>query len=189
MMLQFRVKSPIRSYTGPDLDPYYKYKPFLKNDFNSRCGYTDCPDFWFGGSSSFHIDHFKPKSIHGQLTNNYSNLVYCCSHVNLAKSADDVDYIDPCLEDYNDHFYRDIGGNIHPNEDSERAKYMHKRLKLYLKRYSAIWVLDQLYQKMKLIKNAIEDLPSGEDKNDLISIMGELGVKFTCYLEYLEANR
>ena len=55
---KFRYNSPARTcvkiYTN-----YRSFKQYLAADFNSRCGYTDCPDFWFGGKNNFHIDHFR----------------------------------------------------------------------------------------------------------------------------------
>ena len=75
----FRKENPERTYKGPELKPYGKYKSKLVEDFNGRCGYTDCNHLWFGGRRNFHIDHFKPKSKYPHLETKYSNLVYSCS--------------------------------------------------------------------------------------------------------------
>lgn len=166
----FREFSPSRNYTGKELKDYKRYKDSLVKDFQNRCGYTYCFDFWFGGQVSFQIDHFKPKSIFPNLETKYSNLVYSCSYINRAKSNDVGLYIDPCDVDYNDHFYRDELGNIYPKEDSQYAKYMYKSLKLYLKRYSIIWMIDQLEKRMFKLQEIIENTNNQEAKELFVEI-------------------
>lgn len=187
--INFRSIAPVRTYSGKKHANYRKYKPYLVEDFNSRCGYTDCSQLWFGGSNSFHIDHFKPKSIHPHLETEYSNLVYSCSYVNIAKGDDDSDYLDPCDDDYNEHFYRDKVGNIFPVPQSAKANYMFAKMKLYLKRYSVIYMLDFLRQKMSLIGKMISKMEEGEDKKELLVLQGELATEFMEYLRYLEVEQ
>lgn len=181
--LQFREICPARTYVGTEYSDYKKYKKLLADDFKSRCGYTNCFDFWFGGQINFQIDHFKPKSKYPELETRYSNLVYSCSYVNRAKSDDLGNYIDPVDEDYNVHFYRDDLGNIYPVEDSDRAKYMYIRLKLYLKRYSIIWMLDQLEKRMYSLQELIEKTNNTEAKELFIQIT----MKYNDYKKYLRA--
>jgi len=181
----FRSTPPSRTYTGNELSDYRKYKDFLCRDFNQRCGYTDCSDFWFGGKRNFQIDHFKPVSIFPDLETKYSNLVYSSSYVNRAKSNDVGDYIDPCDTDYNQHFFRDKLGNIFPRKDSPSAQYMYTKLKLYLKRYSIIWTLDQLEQKMFKLGELIEATGDPEAKELFVQI----GLKYNKYKKYLRAEQ
>lgn len=95
MTQPFRIMAPKRTCTKNRAN-YNAYKTFLAEDFNHRCGYTDCSDYWFGGKRTFQIDHFKPESKYPELKNEYSNLVYCCSYVNRAKWDDDnPNYLDP----------------------------------------------------------------------------------------------
>jgi uncharacterized protein (TIGR02646 family) len=185
-MGDFRKNAPKRKYNGPKLSPYRKYKDILREDFLKRCGYTDCSDFWFGGKSNFHIDHFKPKSIHPDLELEYSNLVYSCSFVNRAKSDDDNKYLDPCDDDYNSHFFRDGHGNIIPKNDSDIAIYMHKKLKLYLKRYGIIWMLEALRDKIKEYTQLIEGLDKKDITKEHLELHYELNKEFHKYLEYLK---
>lgn len=170
--LNFRdtEQQPQRKYSGKELKDYKGYKDALEKDFYSRCGYTFCQQDWFGGKRNFQIDHFKPKSIHPELETKYSNLVYSCSYVNRAKSDDIGNYIDPCDVNYNDHFYRDELGNIYPIESSEAAKYMYKKLKLYLKRYSIIWMLEQLETRMSILRELIEQTGDAEARELFIAI-------------------
>jgi hypothetical protein len=181
--LNFRNTTPERKYSGRELADYRGYKDILANDFKSRCGYTGCLDFWFGGKTNFQIDHFKPKSIYPELERKYTNLVYSCSYVNRAKSNDDGMYLDPVDVDYNLHFYRDKLGNIYPREDSEAAKYMYIKLKLYLKRYSIIWMLDELEQRMFQLQEIIEESDNLHAKELFIQI----SFKYNNYKKHLRA--
>lgn len=183
--IPFRDTKPFRSYTGKDLSDYHGYKDFLETDFNQRCGYTHCHQFWFGGKRSFQIDHFKPKQHFPELENKYSNLVYSSSYINRAKWNDVGNYLDPCDTDYNEHFYRDGLGNIYPEKDSEAANYMYRKLKLYLKRYGIIWMLDQLEQRMYLLQELIEGTGNSEAKELFI----EVSFRYNNYKKYLKAEQ
>jgi hypothetical protein len=189
MKNKFREKIPIRT-CKKEYSDYHDYKSFLANDFFQRCGYTDCPDVWFGGKNSFHIDHFVPWKKHPEnphLKNDYQNLVYCCSYVNILKSDDEGPCLDPCKDDYNKHFYRDSIGNIYPFKSSKEANYMYKKLKLYLKRYQIIWMLDNILNKATRIKELMKKYPN-EDNSELSIMQGCLFNQFTDYLEYLSVN-
>ena len=191
MTNKFRIKSPVRACVK-SYQVYGRYKSFLAEDFSNRCGYTDCPDFWFGGSGNFHIDHFIPWKKYPSKPNlktDYSNLVYCCSYVNILKSDDETAYLDPCNVDYNDHFSRDTLGNIKPNKSSVQAMYMYDRLKLYLKRYQVIWMLENIFIKMELIKNALDSSPEGQQKNELRYVMSDLACLMLEYKKYLSENQ
>jgi len=181
----FRNTVPKRSYAGNELTNYRAYKNHLEKDFNERCGYTDCHQFWFGGKRNFQIDHFKPVSKHPELETKYSNLVYSCSYVNRAKSNDIGQYLDPCDNDFNQHFHRDGLGNIIAVANSEQAKYMHKKLKLFLKRYGIIWMIDQLEQRMFKLQELIEATDNAEAK----ALFVEIGMKYNNYKKYLRAEQ
>lgn len=187
---QFRTSAPKRTYAEKHTK-YQAYKAPLSSDFHYKCGYTDCPDRWFGGTRTFHIDHFSPKSHYPHLTTDYSNLVYACSYVNILKSDDlPENYIDPCNEDYNQHFYRDQLGFIYPDKNSPRAVYMHKKLKLGLARYSTIWRLDQIYTLMEKLDAHIETLPTDTDEElTALRTMRGLQKEFRQYFDYLCLNR
>ena len=187
----FREKQPSRT-CKKTYAVYGSFKPYLASDFLERCGYTDCPDFWFGGANNFHIDHFIPWKNYPakpNLKTDYSNLVYCCSYVNILKSNDEGHYIDPCDVDFNQHFTRDAIGNILPLAVSVEGNYMYGKLKLYMKRYQIIWTLENIFNKMKLLKQAIENTADSKLKNDLLVANGELGMVMTEYLEYLRKNQ
>lgn len=184
--LPFRVSTPLRksqkTYTS-----YQAYKNVLRDDFNRRCGYTDCADKWFGGVTTFHIDHFQPYSVFPNLKSTYSNLVYSCSYVNILKSNDDPSkYLEPCSDDYNIHFYRDKFGVIIPSPNSPKAIYMHKKMKLGLARYSTIWLIDKLYDCMKQMQILLANLPDGDSREkEVKKNYIDLTLEFTKYFDYL----
>lgn len=181
----FREIHPTRTFKK-EYKNYRRYKKHLQKDFNSRCGYTDCPDKWFGGPNNFQIDHLRPKKHFPELLNDYNNLVYCCSYVNQAK-LDDItqDYLDPCDVDYNEHFERDDDGGIIPKKESLQAQYMFLKLDLGLTRYKLIWKLDQLDKKIKSIETQLQDYPVDGSKIELEQALNELYKKFHDYTNYL----
>ncbi len=182
----FREHHPVRTCSKVFTD-YTRYKKYLVVDFKNRCGYTDCPDWWFGGKSHFHIDHFLPHSNpkHLHLKHTYSNLVYACSFVNGAdaKSNKEGDFLDPCDTDYNLHFERNEFGEIIPN--SKSALFMQKELKLYLKRYSLIWLLDKLEMKISLLGEKLRDLPERYNRLEILELRNELFDEYENYKTYL----
>lgn len=184
--VEFRKSTdvPVRNYIGQELKNYRGYKPYLQKDFKKKCGYTNCLDEWFGGSITFQIDHFLPQSSHPNLKTKYSNLIYCCSYVNRAKSNDVGNYLDPCDTDYNQHFYRNNKGEIIPESNSQQAVYMHKKLKLYLKRYSIIWTLEQLEMRMTKLRKIIEK----SDDDDAKELFIQVTMKYMDYKKYLRAQ-
>lgn len=186
-MRPFRTLHPKRTYSKVHSN-YRDYKPYLANDFNHRCGYTDCNDFWFGGKNNFHIDHFIPwkgKPNSETLKCDYQNLVYCCSYVNIAKSNDEGNYLDPCNIDFNNHFFRNDVGEISPYQNSPQAVYMYSKLKLYLKRYHIIWLLDQLDMRMEELTKQIEINGKSEE---LCSLLTDITIEYSKYKIYLKAQ-
>ena len=150
----FRIKMPVRTFEGYYSD-YHRYKNKLAEGFNHKCGYTDCSDHWFGGARTFQIDHFLPASKYPEKECDYSNLVYCCSYVNRAKWDDDNPlYLDPCDNDYNDHFERDENGFICAK--TANASYMVDKLHLSLARYAIMWNLDRLEDRIDKLQKIEE---------------------------------
>ncbi len=135
---------------------YRKYKLYLQDDFNRRCGYCDVFDDHCGGRKVFHIDHFRPHSRpeFEHLKHDYSNLVYSCPYCNGAKDndwpagnsgqsvVDGKGYIDPCDADFDNHLERSDDGRICPKTDV--GSYMLNHLKLGLRRHQLAWKYEQL---------------------------------------------
>jgi len=187
-MAHFRNQSPVRTCKESHAN-YRAYKSDLAKDFNHRCGYTDCPDFWFGGQKTFHIDHFKPSSKYPDLKNTYSNLVYCCSYVNILKSNDDGTYLDPCDVDFNAHFERMEDGAIMPKAHSKEAIYMYGKLKLYLQRYSLIWKLEEMFSAVTKLREAIETYTDENVSSELRKAFCDLSMEYNKYEQYLRSNQ
>lgn len=206
-MKMFRNSNPQRTYAGSRKTNYQDYRDLLAEDFNHRCGYTDCRDMWWAGG--FQIDHFAPQkpkikdpvklAKFADLETEYGNLVYACPQINRAKSNDwvtddpekprteSMGYYDPCL-DFNEYFERTDNGGIMPKTDPI-AEYMWRKLKLYLRRYEFFWRLDQLHDR-KVELHRLHDLPGlpDVDKKDIEQAVFNLDKEFTSYLQYLSGN-
>lgn len=183
MTQPFRIMAPKRTCTKNRAN-YNAYKTFLAEDFNHRCGYTDCSDYWFGGKRTFQIDHFKPESKYPELKNEYSNLVYCCSYVNRAKWDDDnPNYLDPCDVDFNLHFERDDKGFI--KAKTPQGQYMAEHLNLGLFRYAICWNLDRLEKRMKFFEEKVNQNKATVVDKDLLMNMS---IEFHKYLRYLRVE-
>lgn len=177
---------PENTYQGREYKDYRRYKTPLREDFKSRCGYTNCIDHWFGGKTTFQIDHFLPQSKHPHLRSEYGNLIYCCSFVNRAKSDDEGGYLNPWEDNFNEHFYRTEEGEIRPKPNSDCANYMYKKLKLYLRRYSIIWVLEQLEERMEELRKHLEqNNPESEKVKELFI---KLTLRYMDYKKYLRSE-
>lgn len=184
----FRKDHPIRTCKKKYQD-YRRFKEDLRNDFKGRCGYTDCPDYYFGGKNTFHIDHFKPKSTHKHLENEYSNLIYSCSYVNIKKSDHITQIFDPCEVDMNLHFYRDEYGNIVPFSSSPIAIGMARDLGLNMSRYGIIWMLESLEN----LKSSLSDMCEGDDNfasasNEALVMLARLNKAHAEYTQYLRVT-
>ena len=180
MAFPFRVKAPVRT-CAKSFSDYHNYKEYLAADFNHKCGYTDCSEMWFGGKRTFQIDHLKPRSKYPELANIYENLVYCCAYVNRAKWDDDsANYLDPCAEDFNEHFERDDCGRIVAK--TRQGEYMAEHMQLSLFRYAIIWNLDRLRDRIVRLRHATAN-------REVKELLRELCVEHFNYTQYLAANQ
>jgi len=206
-MKTFRNSHPQRTYSGTRKTNYQDYRTQLAEDFNHRCGYTDCRDMWWAGG--FQIDHFAPQkpkvtdpaklAKFTDLETDYRNLVYACPQINRAKSndwaTDDPEkstnevmgYYDPC-QDFNVYFERTDTGGIMPKTDPI-AEYMWRKLKLYLRRYEFFWRLDQLHDRL-IELHRLHDLSGlpDESRQEIVQAVFDLDKEFTSYLQYLSGN-
>lgn len=118
-----------RIHSPPQRQSYKKYKPLLREEFNSRCVYCMLPDR-LKGQESFGIDHYKPKRKFPTLAFEYSNLFYACNVCNSRKGdfwpsteqLNQEQFIpNPCDHVTYDYF-RATGPHIHPrNKTGEFA--------------------------------------------------------------------
>ncbi|MBE2222338.1 MAG: hypothetical protein IAF02_12395 [Anaerolineae bacterium] len=157
----------------PQFNTYQSYKQYLREDFQYCCIYCAIHENEYGGPRGFTVEHFRPKSIFTDLTNDYKNLLYGCNICNPFKGNDwpsddplfdGVGYLDPCEHDYDAHFRLkgfEIEGLTQP------ALYMIERLhlnrrqlvKLRQKRWDEeavhVKTLQEFHEQIELIDTAI----------------------------------
>ena len=104
---------PHRRVHGPRGHRNYRdYKQWLRDEFEFRCVYCLTRERWLNqGHYGFTIDHVKPKSIHGDLTVDYGNLVYACFRCNTLKSTKVLP--DPCKATLRKHVKQRSGTFVH----------------------------------------------------------------------------
>lgn len=148
---------------------YRSYKPYLRDDFNKRCGYCDADDYYSGGVRSYQIDHFAPKKLFPEKETEYANLVYSCFYCNNGKSdtwvtktsATSIEngkgFIDPCLNEYDDHLERKENGRIAAK--TTVGDFMITEMNLNLMRHSLIFTLEELKSVIQEVRKQIEELP------------------------------
>ena len=158
-------KKPVRDYSGTSYKTYGKYKPFLRKNFNKRCGYCDGLDVYAGGSRGFQIDHFKPKKTFPDLETEYSNLVYSCPYCNRAKWdywRDNKGFVDPCSDSYSEILFRNEKGQI--KYENEQGQYIYEHLKLYIRRHELIWIIEKLKKQSDKLDKLSDELGEGHDE-------------------------
>lgn len=102
-----------------NVSSYSEYKQYLRHEADKKCVYCAINEAVFGGADSYHVEHFRPKSLEKfrHLEREYSNLFYACAVCNRFKSNDwhegyqddhsSVGYPDPNKVDYNTLFETD----------------------------------------------------------------------------------
>lgn len=157
-MCFFREKRPVRRTDFANKNRYQDYRSELREDFNTRCGYCNDHEGW--KNSFYEIDHFIPKTLLNENEySDYKNLVFSCRYCNNSKSNKwptnvrdkcndgEVGFIDPCNKDYDPLFTRNSTGEIIPQ--TELGKWIHRELKLYLKRHSILWQIEKIDNILK----------------------------------------
>ena len=86
---------------------YRDYRGHLRYEFRFRCCYCGTHEDELLMEHAFEIDHFRPKAVFPDQTNDYSNLYFACRECNLRKrhtwptESDEVlglRFVDPCRE-------------------------------------------------------------------------------------------
>ena len=155
--MKFRDRTPSRRPNPKNYADYHAYKDFLKEDFNSCCGY--CGDQDRFSDVPYQIDHFVPKVILKTIAeNDYSNLVYSCGRCNRAKwdkwptgdekmqNNGEVGFVDPCDPLYDQQFERNDMGEIIPL--TPLGDWMWKELNLGNAAHRIIWTLTQIRKEL-----------------------------------------
>lgn len=163
-MSDFRKTTPQRRENPPSKTKYGDLKPYLREDFNYRCGY--CGDHDYFRETYYEVDHFVPREYLKTLSlTTYSNLVYSCRSCNNSKSSrwpsgdesvhnNGIEgFIDPCHQSYPQQFERLPDGSI--KATTTIGNWMWGNLALGNPIHRLKWKLEQL--KVEIDKlNAIE---------------------------------
>jgi len=187
-MSVFREHTPKRRDNAPDVLEHGEHRKRLKEDFVNRCGYCNDIDTW--RFIWFEIDHFVPqKHLVNIKSTDYNNLVYSCRSCNNSKRAkwptgneklhnkNNIGFIDPCDDSFNDQFNREHSGRIIPI--TAIGKWMYNALKLYKPQHEIIWNIEQLHLLIVELREVVKDYPNNYDlKNRLIELYNK-------YDEYL----
>lgn len=176
--MKLRENVPVRRKSPKIYADYHAYKESLKEDFHGRCGY--CDDHERFTEVPFQIDHFVPKAIMKNITeNDYNNLVYSCRRCNRSKwdkwpsgdekihHNDKEGFIDPCDELYDQQFERNSRGEIIPV--TELGRWMWEELNLDNAAHRIIWTLTQIRKTLEEVKQ----LPGATDDARIVALCNE----------------
>lgn len=192
--MELRKRTPSRRDNPKILSDYHQYKDDLREDFNCRCGYCDDHDYF--RKADYQIDHFVPRTqLRNIKLNDYSNLVYACRSCNRAKSnkwpsgdenvANDGDmgFIDPCNESYDQHFSRNVRGDIIP--ESKLGLWMWKALNLGNPIHAFVWKLEQIRIKIDDLQSVADDCSADMEVSTMLN---KLNKEFRYYLDQLQGG-
>ena len=170
-------------------------KEQLAKDFHFCCGYCGDAHYYTGGIKSYHIDHFAPKSKFIELQYSYENFVYSCPYCNFSKSnkwvgktaqenvVGNTGFIDPCSNEYSKHLGRNDDGSI--IYKTELGKFIYNELRLYLERHKILFQLEELKDKINLIKLKIKEFNNiGKDTTKLTQMHSLLCEAFFYYFNF-----
>jgi uncharacterized protein (TIGR02646 family) len=179
----------MRIERGPEPGPFRdsaRYKSHLRPLFRCRCAYCLMPDDRLGGEESMTVDHFKPERWYPRLRVSWSNLYYACSvcnshykkdHPTPDEEAEGKRFVDPCLEDPDDHFrlVRDpVTGDLCRvvSVSSAPAEYAIFRLKLNRRKFLRDFWRSLHHRELNLLKKQDEIRQRLEDCTQLIQLHG-----------------
>jgi hypothetical protein len=131
-----------RALDVPHLYDYREYRDsYLRPDFRYRCAYCLTHEFYFLLGDSGEIDHHRP--LHAKehdfsvLRNDYGNLYWTCGQCNREKGnhwpsaaeyADGLRFLDPCVEDHDDHWDTHADGTVTAKTNIGRFTIRYVRL-------------------------------------------------------------
>lgn len=152
----------------PATGTYSQWKPQLAREGGSRCVYCCIPESKFGGSRNFHVEHYRPKSIFPDLTNEYRNLFYACGICNIFKSDDwpaehmlgnyrIAAYPDPSLVSYGEFLEVEATtGTV--RSATFTGKYLIERLHLNRPQMIGLRLMSTLFMRIDAAHSAIREL-------------------------------
>lgn len=178
----FREHTPKRRNITAAVNTYGDHRNDLRIDYKNRCGY--CNDFDSFRFTYFELDHFIPQKkdkkpfLTIKSNTDYSNLVYSCKACNNAKSnkwptndenvpnRNNEGFIDPCDDDYNNHFGRTNSGRI--THKTKLGEWKYNNLKFYKPQHEIIWNIEELEKLIIEIKALKVIAPDDNRVKDLL---------------------
>lgn len=177
-----RRDNPSKNPTGSN---WSEHKPDLREDFHKHCAY--CGSFDGFSHTWFEVDHFVPKSlflINGSIgLCQYDNLVYSCKFCNNVKlkkwpsgdegvpNIDNKGFVDPVLDEYDEHLYRTNSGSIKWKTDL--GKWMVQIGFKFDERDYCVKLLWNLNELRKSVDFLIEELNKCEEDSEEYKILKE----------------
>ena len=179
-----RWKRVAANRVQPENGTYSDWKTNIANDCSQQCIYCAIPESAYGGIDNFHVEHFRPVSLFGDLENIITNLFLACAICNRFKSNDWPgehledhslpSYPDPSNYDYNDLFGIDrqtylVSGRFRATSYLTEKLYLN-RPQLLMERRS-FFLNERVIRLEESIRNLLNllaqvDLP---DMTDLLS--------------------
>ena len=136
----------VRTRPAPQVSGGYRYlRPYVREDFRRGCAYCLLLELLAAGEENFELDHFRPKSLFPQLTNDFYNLYYTCHPCNRIKLdlwpppeliARGIGFVDLCSDEFSVHFRQQPDGTWLGRTES--GKYTIDKLRLNRKHLVAI---------------------------------------------------
>ncbi len=178
----FREHTPKRRNITTAVNTYGDHRNDLRIDYKNRCGY--CNDFDSFRFTYFELDHFIPQKkdkkpfLTIKSNTDYSNLVYSCKACNNAKrnkwptndenvpNRNNEGFIDPCDDDYNNHFGRTNSGRI--THKTKLGEWKYNNLKFYKPQHEIIWNIEELEKLIIEIKALKVIAPDDNRVKDLL---------------------
>lgn len=188
---------PVRNYHGVAYRTKSINKKHLAEDFSHRCAYCDDLDVLSCSYRSYQVEHFAPYTKFPNLEFDYDNLLYACPWCNRAKwdtwpsdksdvnFVGDEGFIDPCDDEYYTHLGRDCDGKI--VWKTPLGKYMHRTLKLFLRRHEIIYNVERLEDaRNRLQLNIDQEKVEGKDVGKKEAFLAVLDREFFDYFRQLK---
>jgi hypothetical protein len=101
----------VRKHAPAGYRNYPDYKPWLRDEFEFRCGYCLQRETWSrDGQAGFSVDRVVPQAEDPSLVCEYGNLVYACLRCNSARQ--DVRVLDPAREGLGRHLRVEPDGTV-----------------------------------------------------------------------------
>ncbi|WP_395375109.1 HNH endonuclease [Marinicella sp. W31] len=166
--MNWTIIDKAKSNVPSSVPSYRDYKLSLRKEADAKCVYCATHENSLGGSDSFHVEHYKPKSNprFTRLEKDYYNLFYACAICNRFKSNDwpndpasdlsIASYPDPNATNYNDIFEVDEKGFL--GSKFIASKYMIEKMVLNRPQLINLRREEIIKERITLVKDKLKGL-------------------------------